>query len=240
MRLRRASVGAIVLAMVFVACLQATANRVAAENALTESVVYPEGIGPDGLPVTENVADFPYTYVDDALNVEVDWSDNIIFHQFSAGAKVRTEVILHDLTLGAAVYTLQGHFMIQALDASGAPVAGEPIYDSFIADGLWVDGRSDAYSAEVNELGLLLYGFNWDTRGLDAGWYRLTFWIEPEDPVDNPNAPVIDWGQVDIVQGDAGDKDETSGTIFGFVNYDFGNDKTWLDLYLYPKEHGRK
>lgn len=238
MKLRRVSVGAMVIALVFVACLQATANRVAAEYALTESVVYTEGIGTDGLPVSENTGTFPYTYVGDALNVEVDWSDNIIFHQFSAGSKVRTEVILHDLTIGAAVYTLQGHFMIQALDTSGVPVT-PAIYDSYIADGLWVDGPSDAYSAEVNSLGLLLYGYNWDTRGLSAGWYRLTFWIEAETP-DNPNAPVIDWGEVNLVQGNAGDTDTSAGSICGFVGYDFPGDKSWVDLYLYPKDHGRK
>ncbi len=85
--------------MVIVACLQAVANRTAAEYVLTESVVYCEGYDMGGLPVTaQTTVTFPYSYVGPAMNVEVDWSDNIIFHQFPAGAKVRTEVILHDLT----------------------------------------------------------------------------------------------------------------------------------------------
>ncbi len=83
-----------------------------------------------------------------------------------------------------AVYTLTAHFMIQKLtddpDFGGVPAAGDSLYNSCIHDGLWTDGPSDAYSAEVNIEGKLLYGYNWDTRGQDPGWYRLTFWIEVE------------------------------------------------------------
>jgi hypothetical protein len=231
--MRKLCVGALVLALAIVACLQAVANKTAAEYTLTESVVYCEGYNMGGLVVTEQTATFPYSYVGAALDVEVDWSDNIIFHQFPAGAKVRTEVILHDLTLGAAVYTLSAHFMIVCMD-TGVTVVPE----SSTADGLWLDGPSDAYSAEVNELGLLLYGYNWDTRGLSPGNYRLIFWIQGEQP-DNPLAPVIQFTEVDLKTANAGDTDTSAGAIYGFVGYNFDEDTTWLDITLTEKSSGR-
>jgi len=232
--MRKLCVGAIALAVVVVACLQAVANRTAAENVLTESVVYCEGYDMGGLPVTEQTTEFPYSYVGPALNVEVDWSDNIIFHQFAAGAKVRTEVILHDLTIGAAVYTLSAHFMIVCMDTGI-----DAVPETYIAEGLWVDGPSDAYSAEVNEPGLLLYGYNWDTRGLDPGNYRLIFWIEDEQP-DNPAAPIIQFTDVDLKSGAPGDTDPSAGAIFGFVGYDFVTETSWVDMVLIEKPNGRK
>lgn len=217
-----------------VACLQAVANKTAAVYALEESAVYCEGYDMYGMPVIEQTTVFPYSFVGPAVNVEVDWSDNIIFHQFPAGAKVRTEVLLHDLDLGAAVYTLSAHFMIVCTD-NGTVVVPE----SSIAEGLWLDGPSDAYSAEVNELGLLLYGYNWDTRGLLPGNYRLIFWIENEQPA-NPLAPLIEFTQVDLTTPNLGDSNEDAGEIFGEVGYDFAAEKTWVDLTLYPKNNGRK
>jgi hypothetical protein len=223
--------------MLALASLQATAGKAMAYT-LGESVVYPEGIGVDGLTVTPNAVSFPYSFVGQAMNVQVDWSNDLIFHQFPVGQKVRTEVILHDLTIGAAVYTMSAHFMIEVLDANGNPT-GLPLYESYIAEGLWVDGPTTAYSAEVNSEGNLLYGYNWETRGLKAGWYRLTFWIENEQPV-NPAAPVIQFTDVDLISGAPGDTDPSAGTIYGFVGYDFAADKVWLDINLISKTSGRK
>jgi hypothetical protein len=120
------------------------------------------------------------------------------------------------------------------VDADGGIVVPE----SSIADGLWVDGPSDAYSAEVNSLGLLLYGYNWDTKTLSPGNYRLLFWIEYEQP-DNPLAPTIQFTKVDLTNGNAGDTDTSAGEIFGLVGYDFAADKTWLDITLIEKTTGR-
>jgi hypothetical protein len=237
MRNKKLVVGAVVLSMLALAGLQATAGKAMAYT-LAESVVYPEGIGIDGLPVTANTAAFPYSFVGPAMNVQADWSDDIIFHQFPVGQKVRTEVVLHDLTIGAAVYTMSAHFMIEVLDANRMPT-GVVLYESYIAEGLWLDGPTTAYSAEVNELGNLLYGYNWETRGLKAGWYRLTFWIENEQPV-NPAAPIIQFTDVDLTSGAPGDTDPSAGEMFGFVGYDLAGDKTWLDINLIQKTSGRK
>src|SRR4030042_1986923 len=126
--MRKLCVGALVLALVIVACLEAVANRTAAYT-LDESVVYPEGLGLDGLPVTANTVAIPYSFVRPAMNVQADWSDDIIFHQFPLGQKIRTEVILHDLTIGAAVHTMSAHFMIEVLDANRMPT-GAVLYES--------------------------------------------------------------------------------------------------------------
>lgn len=238
MRNKKFVVGALAFAMLALGALQAGAEKAMAYT-LAEPVIYCEGIDMYGNYV---VPDGTMSFVGAAQNVLVDWSDNIIFHQFPAGAKVRTEVVLHDLTNGAAVYTLSAHFKIEQYSADprngGVPV--KVLYESSIADGMWVDGPSDAYTAEVNELGLLLYGYNWDTRKCPSAWYRLTFWIEPVEKV-NPmdGLPVVYTG-CDLAQQAPGDTDTSSGTIYGFVGSDFANDIVWLDLFLLPKTNGRK
>lgn len=224
--------------------LSLTAVQAAAEYSLTESVVYAEGIGFDSLEVVPDAA-YPATMVGGASNVMLDWSDDIVFHQFPAGQKIRTEVVLHDMnadgTMGPAVYTITAHLLIAPVNADGT--LGEAIYESCIADGLWVDGPSDAYSAEVNELGLLLYGFNWDTRGLEPGAYRLVFWLEKDAscPDVNPYSglPIV-YNPVDITQGAPGDTDVSAGTIYGIVGYDLANEMSWLDITLLAKKSGRK
>ncbi|MBU1158791.1 MAG: hypothetical protein KKE24_05595 [Candidatus Thermoplasmatota archaeon] len=106
--------------------------------------------------------------------VQADWSDNLILHDWRAGDKIRTEVILQDiLDPSITIYTICASFKIELLSATGE-VADE-IWAGTTYDGLWVDGPTDAYSAEVNQLGNLLYGYNWDTKDLPAGQYRLTF-----------------------------------------------------------------
>lgn len=224
--------------------LSLTAVQAAAEYSLEESVIYAEGIGFDGLEVVPSAAE-PATIVGSATNVMVDWSDDIVFHQFPVGQKVRTEVVLHNInldgTVGPAVYTITAHLLIAPVNADGT--LGAAVYESCIADGLWVDGPSDAYSAEVNELGLLLYGFNWDTRGLTAGTYRLVFWLEKgaSCPDVNPYSglPIV-YNPVQMTQGAPGDTDDTAGTIYGFVGYDLDENLSWLDITLLAKKSGRR
>ena len=238
-RNKKLLVGAVAAIMLSLTAVQATA-----EYSLSESVIYAEGIGFDGLEVVPDAA-YPATIVGPATNVMVDWSDDIVFHQFPAGQKVRTEVVLHNIgadgAVGPAVYTITAHLLIAPVNADGT--LGTAIYESCIAEGLWVDGPSDAYSAEVNELGLLLYGFNWDTRGLDPGTYRLVFWLEKDAscPDVNPYSglPIV-YNPVDITQGAPGDTDTSAGTIYGIVGYDFANEVSWLDITLLAKKSGRK
>jgi len=235
---KRLIVGTVFVAILAMSGLHSMVGKAVAYEP-SEPIVYCEGVGIDGSYVT---ASPPDSYVSAATNVQVDWSDNIVFHQFAAGAKVRTEVIIHDLTIGAAVYTLSAHFKIVQYDgdpsSGGVPV--KTVYESSIAEGTWVDGPTDAYSAEVNELGLLLYGFNWDTRKLPSAWYRLTFWIQ-DDPKVNPLDGIpVNYLGVDLTSHAPGDTDTASGTIYGFVGDDFANDVSWLDMFLLSKEKGRK
>ena len=235
---KRLIVGTVFVAILAMSGLYSMVGKVVAYE-LEEPVVYCEGVGIDGSYVT---ASPPDSYVCAATNVQVDWSDNIIFHQFPAGAKVRTEVLLHDLTIGAAVYTLSAHFKIVQYsdDPSNGGVPVKTVYESSIADGMWLDGPSDAYTAEVNELGLLLHGFNWDTRKCPSAWYRLTFWIQ-EDPKVNPlDGMPVNYLGVDLTSHASGDTDSSAGAIYGFVGDDFVNNVSWLDLFLLPKEKGRK
>src|SRR4030042_5010475 len=147
MRRKRVIVGTVFVALLAMTGLQSILGNAAAYE-LDEAVVYPEGIGIDGLYVTPVAGE---SYVAAASNVQVDWSDNIIFHQFAVGAKVRTEVIIHDLDLAAAVYTLSAHFRIEQW--SGVPGAAgsevtKVLYSSCILDGLWLDGPSEGYTPE--------------------------------------------------------------------------------------------
>jgi hypothetical protein len=242
MKRKTVIVGAAFVALLAMTGLQSMVGNVAAYE-LSEAVVYPEGIGLDGTYVTPAAG---VSYVETAANVQIDWSDDLIFHQFPAGQKVRTEVILHDLTLMAAVYSLSAHFRIEQWNAYQPGTTGsayvKTLYSSSIIEGLWVDGPSSAYTAEVNENGLLLYGYNWDTRKLPgATWYRLVFWIDADEgavcPLDG--APIVYRG-VDITSHAPGDYDTSAGAMYGFVGDDYGNQVFWLDMYLLSKTTGRK
>ena len=246
------------VAVGMIACfmLSLTASQASA-NVLTENVLYAEGVdylGLDAIPT----AGPPSVAIGEAKDVMVGWSDDIIYHQFPAGQKVRTEVLLHVVEVNddgtiklddtgsaipiCAVYTLTAHFKIQKLDSKGGEPVGEDLYDSSIYEGLWVDGPSDAYSAEVNVEGMLLYGYNWDTRGQDPGWYRLTFWVEVEADfvtVNPVTGTAIEYPGVDIRFGDPTDTDPTAGAIFGFVTVDDEQNLSYLDLELTAKSGGR-
>jgi hypothetical protein len=216
------------------------------ENEPDESIIYVEGIGLNGLPVTPD-NEYPETIIDSASDVEIDWSDNLVFHMFPVGQKVRTEVILHDDDgIGPAVYTIRAHLIIQKIDALNGDPVGDPVYESSIAEGLFLtpDGKTPYYSAEINRDGLLLYGYNWDTRGLQHGFYRLTFWVEKDEtcPDKNPlNEETIDYtNDVFITSHDLSDTDESGAApIVGFVNNDYNNQKFWIDIELENKESGR-
>ncbi len=144
--------------------------------------------------------------------VELDWADNLTRQTWNERSKVRVEVVLttpsdvFDLqgysmfSLGgtqlnevfvtntvkyqaalATVYSSVARLTIERLDAKG----GVPIltvYDSPCYEGYFVDGPTDAFSAEVNMSGKCIYGFNWDVTDVPltnkSGWYRLTFGLD--------------------------------------------------------------
>jgi hypothetical protein len=155
-----------------------------------EKVVYESvnnGIYMDGTLINVDVPyyneDYPKyldMYSKDVV-VQADWSDNLVLHEWRAGSKIRTEVILQDvLDPSIAVFTIRATFMIEYVNAAGEYV---PIWNGATANGLWVDQQPEYfYSAEVNQLGMLLYGYNWDSAvvGEGPGTYRLTFTIGAE------------------------------------------------------------
>jgi hypothetical protein len=160
------------------------------------------------------------------VDVMANWSDDIVLHQFKTGSKIRTEVILWDYAHQASVYTIRAHFSIQELDPETGDVL-RTVWEGTVAEGLWADGPTDAYSAEVNQLGQLLFGYNWDTRALNCGegTYRLTFSIDPvlpdNVPYENTEVQGITITGVDDVT-----------TEFTTVNSD--SSSTWLELTLLP------
>ncbi|MDQ1371769.1 MAG: hypothetical protein QG582_684 [Candidatus Thermoplasmatota archaeon] len=114
--------------------------------------------------------------------VLADWSDDLVLHKWKAGQQVRTEMVLRLPDIGATVYTIRAHFTIEHVaDALGTSVIHE-VYSGNVTEGLYADGPTDAYSAEINQLGNLLYGFNWDTKHTttERGFYKLTFSIETD------------------------------------------------------------
>jgi hypothetical protein len=124
--------------------------------------------------------------------VEADWSDNLILHQFTTGSKIRTEVVLNCTENGATVFSIRASFSIVRVlpvyDDAGefveyVPAGTDPIiFSGNVSNGLWTDGiPENVYSAEVNQVGNLLYGHNWDEKTLDSGpgLYMLTFTLEP-------------------------------------------------------------
>ncbi len=129
------------------------------------------------------------------VTVTADWSDNLVLHEWRVGDKVRTEVILKDVDdPSVSVYTICASFKIELLGADGP----ETVWYGTTEAGLWNDGPVDAYSAEVNQLGLLLYGYNWDTKGLPAGNYRLTFELLPAPIATIPSEIEADYAGVPI------------------------------------------
>ncbi len=146
------------------------------------------------------------------IGVELDWADNLTRQTWTDKSKVRVEIVLFEelatplkgynmFSLGgtqldevfvtntttyaatvATVYSNVARLKIEKLDADG----GLPleVYNSAVCDKYFVDGRLDAYSAEVNMAGKCIYGFNWNVRDVSvtdrSGWYRLTFSLDKE------------------------------------------------------------
>lgn len=175
MRKKLAIVGAIAVCMMYMSTFSAIASTNMAD--LNEPILMAQDV--NGLGIGVDCLLYPAGgtyYVGSASNVAVDWSDDLLSQQWPAGAKVRTEVILH--AGDAAVFTMLAHFKIEKIDpATGAVI--QQIWSGRLIEAYWVEKKMPvtAYTCEINELGLLLYGYNWDTRGLTAGSYKLTFWL---------------------------------------------------------------
>lgn len=225
--------GAVALAMVAMC-----SGQVAAEYPLLVDVVCPEGYFVGGEPVVDGqVWDSGVLNVRKANDVMLDWSDDIVYHQWTAGSKVRVEVVLTEPATGMYVYTLAAHFQVEQLVDGDWDVIYGP---KSIGGDLWVEGpdSKDAYRAEINSEGWLLYGFNWDTRELSSGTYKLSFWIG-DVPVADPLGNPIDAKGVDITSGAPGDTVAESGEILAEVAYSEDFQMSTLILELLPKEHGR-
>jgi hypothetical protein len=117
--------------------------------------------------------------------VTADWSDDLILHQWREGQKVRTEVVLRLPDIATSAYTIRAHFAIEQINLDTGAII-EEIYNGTAWEGLYADGPTDAYTAEINQVGQLLYGYNWDTKrdAGTAGYYRLTFSIDEVSDVD--------------------------------------------------------
>jgi len=155
------------------------------------------------------------------VGVTVDWSDNLQARSWRTDSVIRIEHVLTTLgdspanayvmqylygegigevwgtdsstygTMDRCVYTVCARLRIERVVDRGGEPTGTPIYDSAIYERFGVDGPSDAYSAEINVSGKLIYGTMWhlDTLemtdiGLPAdypktGWYRITYTLDP-------------------------------------------------------------
>ena len=167
--------------------------------------------------------------------VQADWSDNLVLHQWDAGDKIRTEVILQKLSdPTVAVFTITASFLIEFMNGEGVY---EEVWFGTTADGLWVDGPTTAYSAEVNQLGMLLYGYNWDTSDCAPGQYRLTFSIDEPPYATYPNAEDPAFG-APIVYSDITIDSMVDPGLYGedenysLLGADCTTSTTWIEIEL--------
>lgn len=160
------------------------------------------------------------------VNVIANWSDDLVLHQFKAGSKIRTEVILWDYAHEASVYSIRAYFKIEQINPDTGSVI-KLVWDGTVAEGLWADGPTDAYSAEVNQLGQLLYGYNWDTKllGCGVGTYRLTFSVLPGLP---SNVPYADAEAMGITITGVDDVSTE------FTNVYSSSSSSWIEMTLLP------
>ena len=87
--------------------------------------------------------------------------------------------------LGATVYSRTAHLLIQKLDNAGNPI---PTYGCNVSKAVYdtaVDGPGN-YAAEINVVGSLIYGYNWnlgsctaETDASKAGDWLITFMLDP-------------------------------------------------------------
>ena len=92
---------------------------------MNQNIAFGEVVGAAGIYVTGELFDLgPFVNLTtgnelmaygEPVNVLANWSDDIVLHQFKAGAKVRTEVILWDYAHEASVYTIRAEFKIEAV-----------------------------------------------------------------------------------------------------------------------------
>lgn len=174
----------------------------------------------------------------DSVNVQADWSDNLVLHEWDYGDKIRTEVILKVIDAPTvSLFTITASLTIEYMVEG---VWTEMWYGTTLS-GLWADGPTDAYSAEVNQVGVLLYGYNWDTRefkDMGPGQYRLTFSLldlsyevptfkEYVDETTYDEYP-IEYGEITIA--------ETVDDLLYPENYLDGigcdGDSTWIEITL--------
>lgn len=92
------------------------------------------------------------------------------------------------LPVNATVYSRCARLIIQKVagpdeplvwtyDAAGGSWGPRSLASSPVVD---LHAWDDSYSAEINAGGMLLYGYNWNTKNFSEGpgWYRLTFLLE--------------------------------------------------------------
>lgn len=109
------------------------------------------------------------------------------YNMYSLGGTQLSEVFVTNTTKYlatlATVYSNVARLKIQKLDAQGGVPVVE-LYNSACYDGYFVDGPSDAFTAEVNMGGKCIYGFNWNMKEVPlankVGWYRLTLTFDAE------------------------------------------------------------
>ena len=174
------------------------------------------------------------------------WSDNLVLHEWDAGDKIRTEVILWDDALNAAVFTIRAGFLIEYFDQSLNDGLGGyvEIWSGTTLNGLWVDQQAEGYySAEVNQVGCLLYGYNWDTAGCAPGTYRLTFSIgdavtmeypgfDEGDPAAGSEILSSDITIAGMVDPEMYGGEEPDGN-YALSDYDYDADYTWIEIELH-------
>jgi hypothetical protein len=194
MKIRYLAVGMIVLmatsAMVWAEETSGSGNGNAGTK-ITESIIYTEGVDLAGLPV-EPSDDFPAAIIGPAENIEIDWSDNLIYTQFTAGSMVRVEATFHNIEVqekkedpDPAVYAVRTHLKIEEIEEIGGEVT-DTVWEGSIRESLELPDNERMFYSEINQVGELIYGFNWDTRAPDTkaepGYYRITFSFEEDCP----------------------------------------------------------
>ncbi len=190
MKIRYLAVGMIVLmatsAMVWAAETGGSGGGNAGTK-ITESIIYAEGVDLDSLPVEPN-SEFPAAIIGPAENIEINWADNLIYTQFAAGSVVRVEATFHNLATdkkpaeegNPAVYSIRTHLKIEKIDEIGQAANGEKLEEDSIAHSLTIPDNEREFYSEINQEGKVIYGFNWDTIGLEPGCYRITFSFEKD------------------------------------------------------------
>ena len=95
----------------------------------------------------------------------------------------------------AIVYTSQACLTIERIDKASS-LSWDPDTRSWTDDGVVkcvgevLDGPG-GYGAEVTVSGGMTYGFNWPTKAVNAGLYRLTFSLKPDSGADFTEATSI-------------------------------------------------